>query len=129
MSRLSLLQLFGGNAYDDLSKFFNTLTSATFFAPNNAAIEALLAENRPVADVKAILQYHLIATSKIMAADLKTVNYPESALAAPNFGPTRKNFPLVIVNDANGVTLKYRGSESASVVTPDIVCSNGVIHM
>jgi uncharacterized surface protein with fasciclin (FAS1) repeats len=118
-----------GDDYKDIASLINNRTSATLFAPNNVAIAALLAENRPVADVKAILQYHLLATSKVKAADLKAVNYPETALVAPNFGPTRKNFPLVITKDANGVTLKYHGAGSSSVVTPDIDSTNGVIHM
>ncbi len=92
----------------------------TVFAPTDDAfaklpagtVEALLAD---IPKLTAILTYHVVA-GKVMAADVvgmdgqhvKTVNGAEFA-----------------VSTANGVQL----NGSANVVTTDIECTNGVIHV
>jgi hypothetical protein len=125
----SLSQIVTSADYADVLGVLNGLTSATLFAPNNAAIRKLLESKPSVPTVKAALQYHLLAAAKVKAADLQAVNYPETALAAPNFGASRKGYPLVITKDANGVNFKFRGNGTAKVVSADVESSNGVIHM
>jgi hypothetical protein len=87
--------------YADILTALNGLKNATLFAPNNDAMKTFLATNPTVADVKAALQYHILG-AKVKAGDLKNgKNYLETILPAPNFGPSHKNFPLVVSKGDN----------------------------
>jgi uncharacterized surface protein with fasciclin (FAS1) repeats len=101
----------------------DTLKSAgpfTVFAPTDAAfaklpagtVEALLAD---IPKLTAILTYHVVA-GKVMAADVVGLN-GQSAKTV--------NGATVAISTTCGVKL----NGTANVVTTDIECTNGVIHV
>jgi uncharacterized surface protein with fasciclin (FAS1) repeats len=100
-----------------------TLKSAgpfTVFAPSDDAFAKLPAgtveelikpENK--AKLTAILTYHVMA-GKVMAADV----------SGKTLAPATVNGATIDVNGTSGVTVN-----GAKVVTADIACTNGVIHV
>lgn len=101
----------------------DTLKSAgpfTVFAPTDAAfaklpagtVEALLAD---IPKLTAILTYHVLA-GKVMAADVLGLNGQSAETV---------NGAAVAISTTGGVKL----NGSANVITTDIECTNGVIHV
>lgn len=101
----------------------DTLKSAgpfTVFAPTDAAfaklpagtVEALLAD---IPKLTAILTYHVLA-GKVMAADVLGLNGQSAETV---------NGATVAISTTGGVKL----NGSANVITTDIECTNGVIHV
>jgi len=92
----------------------------TVFAPTDEAfaklpagtVEALLAD---IPKLTAILTYHVVA-GKVLAADVVALDGKDVATV---------NGATVRVSTAGGVKL----NGSAHVVTTDIACTNGVIHV
>lgn len=92
----------------------------TVFAPTDAAfaklpagtVEALLAD---LPKLTAILTYHVVA-GKVMAADVMTMDGKSAATV---------NGATVAISTKDGVHL----NGLSKVVTTDIVCTNGVIHV
>jgi uncharacterized surface protein with fasciclin (FAS1) repeats len=90
----------------------------TVFAPNDAAfakipkdtLSAVLADKKKLTS---ILTYHVLS-GKVMAADAIKVNEAK----------TLQGSMLKITHDASGVMIN-----NAKVITADIECSNGVIHV
>jgi uncharacterized surface protein with fasciclin (FAS1) repeats len=103
----------------------------TVLAPTNAAFEALAAKmgvtieelsTTLTADVellKKVLTSHVIA-GKVMAADTAALNGMEADLVS---GEKAK------VVSADGVVSFTIGESTATVTTPDVEASNGVIHI
>lgn len=92
----------------------------TVFAPSDAAFAKLPAgtveglvkpENK--AKLAAILKLHVLG-SKVLAADV----------AGKKLNPASVNGEALHVDGTHGVTVN-----GAKVVTPDILCTNGVIHV
>lgn len=92
----------------------------TVFAPSDAAFAKLPAgtveglvkpENK--AKLAAILKLHVLG-SKVLAADV----------AGKKLDPASVNGEALHVDGTHGVTVN-----GAKVVTPDILCTNGVIHV
>jgi len=92
----------------------------TVFAPTDAAfaklpagtVESLL---KDIPQLKAILTYHVVA-GKVMAADVMTMD----GKSAPTV-----NGAALKISTAGGVKL----NSETNVVTTDIECTNGVIHV
>jgi len=128
--------------------FSDTTLTATAFAPNNAAFEALFsitgiltasdisdfadsygATDEEIADYFAeIIGLHVIVDQKLLKADI-------IADADGVIGPTEYD-DVVIINlevsvDGETITLTpdVEGSTSADIVTADIEASNGVAHI
>jgi transforming growth factor-beta-induced protein len=98
----------------------NDNASLTVFAPTNAAFEAAglnsaTIATTPVADLAAILQYHVIG-SELRAADITSGT--QNTLLTSN--------SLIYINKSSAGAVKINGA--VNVVTPDIDASNGVIH-
>ena len=103
------------------AELVDTLNGAgpfTVFAPNDAAfakipkdtLSAVLADKKKLTS---ILTYHVLS-GKVMAADAIKVNEAK----------TLQGSMLKITHDASGVMIN-----NARVITADIECSNGVIHV
>jgi len=92
----------------------------TVFAPNDEAfaklpagtVESLL---KDIPKLTAILTYHVVS-GKVLAADVMTMDGKEAATVQ---GSTIK------ISTSHGVKL----NGTANVVTTDILCTNGVIHV
>ena len=92
----------------------------TVFAPTDEAfaklpagtVEALLAD---LPKLTAILTYHVLA-GKVMAADVMTMDGQSAATV---------NGAMVAISTQDGVHL----NGASKVVTTDIACTNGVIHV
>ena len=92
----------------------------TVFAPTDEAfaklpagtVESLLAD---IPKLTAILTYHVIA-GQVMAADVMTMDGQSAATV---------NGATLAISTKEGVKL----NDSATVVTTDIGCTNGVIHV
>ena len=103
----------------------------TVLAPTNAAFEALAAKLGQTMDemsttltadvelLKKVLTSHVIA-GKVMAADTAALNGMEADLVS---GEKAK------VVSADGVVSFTIGESTATVTTPDVEASNGVIHI
>ena len=103
----------------------------TVLAPTNAAFEALAKKLGQTMDelsttlttdvelLKKVLTSHVIA-GKVMAADTAALNGKEADLVS---GEKAK------VVSADGVVSFTIGTSTATVVTPDIEATNGVIHI
>jgi uncharacterized surface protein with fasciclin (FAS1) repeats len=101
----------------DMAEILNNPGPFTLFAPNDEAFEKLNAETI-LADrekILSILQYHLVA-EKHLANTLDAKNI-FSLL-------TEKGKSLSVYLDENEVMI-----DNAHIVEPDILCSNGVIHI
>jgi uncharacterized surface protein with fasciclin (FAS1) repeats len=105
------------------AKLIDTLKSAgpfTVFAPTDEAfaklpagtVESLLND---IPKLTAILTYHVVA-GKVMAADVMTMD-GQSAKTV--------NGAVLAISTQDGVKL----NGSSTVVTTDIACTNGVIHV
>ena len=92
----------------------------TVFAPTDEAfaklpagtVESLLAD---IPKLKAILTYHVVS-GKVMAADVMTMDGKTAATV---------NGASLAISTAGGVKL----NATTNVVTTDIECTNGVIHV
>lgn len=105
------------------ANLIDTLKSAgpfTVFAPTDEAfaklpagtVESLLAD---IPKLTAILTYHVVA-GKVMASDVMTLDGKTAATV---------NGATVAISTQNGVKL----NGTSTVVTTDIACTNGVIHV
>ena len=105
------------------ANLIDTLKSSgpfTVFAPTDEAfaklpagtVESLLAD---IPKLTAILTYHVVA-GKVMAADVMTLDGKTAATV---------NGATVAISIQNGVKL----NGTSTVVTTDIACTNGVIHV
>jgi uncharacterized surface protein with fasciclin (FAS1) repeats len=94
----------------------------TVFAPTDAAFAAFEQANPGVlgalskAELSAVLTYHVIAGAAVKAADLKDDQVAVTLNGSP-----------VLVDLTGGV--KVGASAEANVTTPDVLASNGVIHV
>jgi uncharacterized surface protein with fasciclin (FAS1) repeats len=111
----------------DLAKTLQGAGPFTVFAPTNAAFTAFLKttpyasiKDVPTAALTQILLNHVVSGS-VKSTDLKTSYIKTLAKGEASSTNTLSMF----VNTASGVKL----NGVASVVTPDIMASNGVIHV
>jgi uncharacterized surface protein with fasciclin (FAS1) repeats len=103
-------------------------TELTVFAPTNAAFQQFLTDNGfanldaiPVDVLRQVLLNHVVAGS-VQSSQLSTGYIETSA----TFGGTASGNPLnMYVSTAAGVRL----NGVSSVVTPNIIASNGVVHV
>lgn len=108
-----------------------TLSNArlTVFAPSNAAFTALLAalsvtdiRQIPIGTLVAVLKYHVVS-GRAFSSDL--VNGPLTMIAGGNT-------TINLTNGTNGgptVTGISNGANKSNIVTANIVCKNGVVHI
>ena len=92
----------------------------TVFAPSDDAFDKLPAGTvesllNDIPKLKAILTYHVVA-GKVMAADVMTMDGKTAATV---------NGKLLKISTTGGVKL----NANVNVVTTDIECTNGVIHV
>lgn len=111
-----------------LTDTFEGTTNFTIIAPNNAAFTTFLAtagfsslEEVPVATLQELLKYHVLENS-VQASLLSGLQKNYVATLAD--GPTTAN--LVLYFDA---TDGVRFNGAATVITPDVLASNGIIHI
>ena len=104
---------------DLLDAASNETSNLTVFAPTNAAFEDLLSalgksslNEVPVGILKEIVEYHILG-SAVSSADLQAKTYP-----------TLLPDESVTVSLDGGVKI-----DDASVVTPDVDASNGIVHV
>ncbi|UII28275.1 fasciclin domain-containing protein [Fulvivirga maritima] len=120
-SNLSMLASVLSN-YPDLVTMLDGEGTYTVFAPTNDAFESLLEvigqdniDNVPEDVIKRILQYHVIANSALMSADLTDGQMAATALS-----------------DEDMITVSIDGDvmiNNATVTMADIEASNGVVHV
>ena len=109
----------------------STLSSArlTVFAPTNAAFTQLLSalslskiDDIPVATLLAVLRYHVVG-GRAFSSDLSNGNL--AMLAGGN----------TVINLTNGtaggptITGNGNGANKSNIITTNIVCRNGVVHL
>ena len=109
----------------------STLSSArlTVFAPTNAAFTQLLSalslskiDDIPVATLLAVLRYHVVG-GRAFSSDLSAGNL--AMLAGGN----------TVINLTNGtaggptITGNGNGTNKSNIITTNIVCKNGVVHL
>ena len=101
----------------------NETGTYTLFAPNNAALVGFNATDN-VPEVKATLKYHLL-TSEVTSGVLQSIQFPHTA----------SNNPDYVTLNGEGQVLEVTKKDSkvevnsVQVVTVDLECSNGVIHV
>ncbi len=114
--------------YPDLVTLLSDPGTNTVFAPTNAAFTALLEVLGQGADapmilddlsetvLERVLMYHVITSTALKAGDLSDGQEAETALSATDI--------VTVGVDGTNVTIN-----GANVSTPDIVASNGIIHI
>ncbi|WP_318312431.1 fasciclin domain-containing protein [Flagellimonas crocea] len=106
----------GGNTtFTDLLS--NEAETFTVFAPGNDAFSAFTNPNSN--DINAVLANHVVMGAALYRSDLTTTYVNTEAEFAAD-----ENISLYVNADDDGVTL----NGTSSVVMPDIVATNGVIH-
>jgi len=126
------------NLYDELKTMMTGTTPNTLFAPSNAAFVSLTAipglSNLKAVNpdiIKGVLLYHFVTTQKLKA-DLTVGSSIPTLYTETRFittaSPTLPSVQNITVN-ADG-TLKT-GSSNPSIVitTPDVMATNGVMHI
>ena len=107
----------------------STLSSArlTVFAPTNAAFTQLLSalslskiDDIPVATLLAVLRYHVVG-GRAFSSDLSNGNLP--MLAGGN--------TVINLTNAGGPTItgNGNGTNKSNIISTNIVCRNGVVHL
>jgi uncharacterized surface protein with fasciclin (FAS1) repeats len=102
----------------NLVQAVDTLTDATIFAPSNAAFQAIgggLA-SLAMSDVVNVLGYHVLANDLRFSTDLLGANQLSFLTVAGQNLTVRKENGELFVN-------------SAKILIPDILTSNGVVHV
>ena len=99
---------------------FNTLATSLGFANATAMVTALDA-----ATLEKILQYHVLPTKKL-AADLVAAGATSSQATLYNFEGAATTLAL---NTTSGVKITDEVLNQATVTTPNVAASNGVIHI
>lgn len=111
----------------ELSKTFKALGDHTFFAPNNAAFQALLDSNAswnnisdiPKEILQSVLKFHVIKGQTTKSESLKA-SYANTLSLGPN-----KNSLSLQIETEGGIKI----NTEATPVTPDVLVSNGVVHI
>ena len=118
----SLVDLLTELDYVDILK---GLSSQTIFAPSDAAF-AKLAEgtlkNLTTKQKRSIVSRHIVEGKTILAADV------ESGPIETYYGLLPTRYLDLIKTDTGGVQISYKNN-IINVVTPDVMASNGVIHV
>ncbi len=111
-----------------LTTTFEGTTNFTIIAPNNAAFTAFLGaagfsslEEVPVATLQQLLKYHVLENR--VEASLLT-GLQKNYVPTLADGPTAANLVLYF-NATDGVL--FNGA--ATVITPDVLASNGILHI
>ena len=100
----------------NLTNTLNRGTNLTFFAPNNAAFQAIgsAVSNLTATQLSAILEYHVLNGTVAYSTSLTN----GTKLTAANGG-------TLSITRSNGTVFV----NSAKVVTPDLLVANGVLHI
>ncbi|MEC4005340.1 fasciclin domain-containing protein [Flavobacterium sp. SUN052] len=120
----SLVGVLTGTGQPDFIATFSSTGPFTVFAPINAAFTSLNSEisggvaGVSASDMTKILQYHVVSTN-ILSTDLMEGEVV-STLQAP------QSFTVLL---STGPKLQDVNNRKSSIVTTDIQCSNGVIHL
>ncbi len=99
---------------------FNTMATSLGFANATAMVTAL-----DGATLEKILQYHVLPTKKL-AADLVAAGATSSQATLYNFEGAATTLAL---NTTSGVKITDEVLNQATVATPNVAASNGVIHI
>lgn len=106
--------------YPDLVTTLSGSGEFTVFAPTNAAFDNLLTalgqssiDNLPEAVLRSVLEYHVVSTASLSAAELTNGNI--TTVAGED----------ITVDITGGVSL----NGSANVVTADVAANNGIVHV
>lgn len=113
----------------DMADYVGTLSGMgpfTVFAPNNDAFEALLNDNDdwtslediPTATLKAVLEYHVVATANVRAVTL------EDGQTVETFGGSSFTIDL-----DNGPAIVDGQNRTAKIIATDVQANNGVVHV
>jgi uncharacterized surface protein with fasciclin (FAS1) repeats len=126
--------------YPDLVAVASGTTPITLFAPNNTAFVNLLATPgfpANIADInpaviKGVLSYHVVV-DELRKAELVPTGTGagiSTAFAQPdNCNPTAAGVVQVIKVNADGTLLTGSTNVAIDITTPDLVASNGVVHI
>jgi len=126
----TLGSVLGTKGYEDLQTALNGSGTFTLFAPdNNAFLEAKL-DLKNVEKVTAVLNYHLLG-SVVYSTDLTYLQFPETLSKNPKFVNVGdgKGQVLFVERSKDGNVTIYFSNTSAEVLTADINCTNGVVHI
>lgn len=129
----TLVAVLTSPGYEPILNALNSPGSYTVFAPNNEAFAAINPDVSQVDFISQVLYYHVIPAT-VYSKDLAPLQFPASLMSDADYvtlgGAAQRSG--VAANSA-GVTVNWGIpgvlNETSTVVTADIACSNGVIHI
>jgi len=129
----ALVGVLSSKGYEPLLKALNGPGHFTVFAPDNAAFQAARINVSAVEAVTAILNYHVLGVA-VNSSQLAALQFPETLSADPKFVDLGgKGQRLYVEKTERGDVLIHFNFEYyhvvARVITPNVVCSNGIVHI
>jgi uncharacterized surface protein with fasciclin (FAS1) repeats len=133
----TLVSVLATPGYQPILNALNSSGTFTVFAPNNDAFAAASLDPTKVSYVSQVLYYHVLG-SVVKAGDLEALQFPETLMknaSLVNLGgkPQVVSVSKTVTDGTTTVTLNFGipgvSDYTAQVVTADVICSNGVVHI
>lgn len=121
-------------AYAPILNLLNSPGNYTVFAPTNDAFAKAGIDTSNTALVTAVLEYHVLGAA-ISSGALAALQFPNTLSNDANFVtlPGGQGQHLGVAKANGKVTLTYgidaAVNGAATVVIPDVLCSNGIVHV
>lgn len=129
----TLVQVLTSPGYEQLLQALNSAGTFTVFAPSNDAFAAANVDPKNVDIVTQVLMYHVLPVA-VGSTNLAALQFPRTLMTDARF-VTQGGKPQVlsVVKDSTGVSINFGipgvATVTAHVLTADVLCSNGVVHI
>jgi uncharacterized surface protein with fasciclin (FAS1) repeats len=129
----TLVKVLTSPGYEPILKALNSPGNFTVFAPNDDAFAAAKIDPRDVDVVSQVLLYHVLPVV-VKSTDLSALQFPGTLMTDKRFVLLGgKAQVLDVKKDSSGVSINFGipgvANVTARVLTADVLCSNGVVHI
>lgn len=129
----TLVKVLTSPGYEPILKALNSPGTFTVFAPNDNAFAAAKIDPSNVDVVSQVLLYHVLPVV-VKSTDLTALQFPRTLMTDKRFVSLGgKAQVLEVTKDSTGVSINFGipgvANFTAHVLTADVLCSNGVVHI